>query len=354
MLRWSRHGKDGKMSFGRVGAVTLAAARTWARDALASLGNGHDPAAQRDAEREKAGDNFTTKIDAFLKWQETEQHRSPDYIDAMRRSLVDHLEPLHKFGVAEITRKKVAEVLDEIAETRPRAAGTTRAHLSSYYRYLMLKGYEGPNPVSGTETRNSEKRDRVLTPDELKLIWKATDSGSDYDNIVRLILLTATRKTVIGSLKKNEYVADRHIIDVPIETGKSKNKTRFWVALSPQAEAILRRVVDHRQNSEYVFGTREGGFSGWSKAKQALDDRITELNGGNPIPPWVLHDARKTFTTLGIDECGIDERDADVCLHHVGLAKSGIRGVYNHATHLDQKREAMNRWGKYISDLTSS
>jgi integrase len=359
MLRYSHKNEDRKLVFNAVGSVTLAAARTWARGLQASIGHGGDPAARRAqeaaAEVEKAGDNFAAKIDAFLDWQrdDPKRGRSPSYIAAMRRSLVDHLKPLHKFGVGEITRKKVAEVLDKIAADRPRAAGTTRAHLSSYYAYLMLKGYEGNNPALGTETRNSETRDRVLTPAELKLIWRATDSGSDYDTIVRLIILTAARKTIIGSLRKSEYDPEKKILDIPIETGKSKNKTRFWLALSPQADEILRAVIDRRGDSPYVFGEGEGGFTGWSKAKIALDERIAELNGDKPIDPWVLHDCRKTFNSLGIDMAGIDDRLADICLHHVGEARKGIKRTYNHATYLDQKHEAMAAWGSFVASAVT-
>jgi integrase len=207
--------------------------------------------------------------------------------------------------------------------------------------------------VDGTETRNSEGRTRVLSPAELALIWKATDGDDDYNIIVRLIMLTAARKTIIGSLERAEYDPENHVIDVAADaTGKAKNGKRFWLALSRPAETMLKNVLDRRENSEFVFGRGgEGGFSGWSSAKDALDDRITELNGGVPIPHWVLHDLRRSFNTLGVDNCGIDPGVADAALYHVGEGKRGIKGTYFHGHLIEKKHVAMQLWADFLDEV---
>jgi hypothetical protein len=40
----------------------------------------------------------------------------------------------------------------------------------------------------------------------------------------------------------------------------------------------------------------EGPFSGWSKSKQRLDERL-----GDKVAPWTLHDLRRTFATIASD-----------------------------------------------------
>jgi len=55
--------------------------------------------------------------------------------------------------------------------------------------------------------------------------------------------------------------------------------------------------------------------------------------------------------SLGQDVCKIAPHIADACLHHKGEAKAGIKGVYNHATYLDEKRAALDCWGNYIDNL---
>jgi integrase len=355
-IQYSLKGKQAKIALGKVAKVTLEAAQADAKAHFANVARKVDPLLERAKEAAKAGDKFAAGIEKFLKWQGEDRPdhpaRTPDYISAQRLSLNDRFKGLHRYGVGEVTRKMVADALDSIEENHGvRAAGTSRAHLSAYYSFLMTKGYDGFNPVDGTEARNSERRTRVLNPAELALIWKATEGDEDYGIIIRLIMLTAARKTIFGSLKRAEYNAEIRIIDVPIETGKAKNKKRFWLALSPRAEAILTKVINRRVGSEFVFGEGEGGFSGWSKAKDALDSKIAELNGGEPIDHWVLQDLRRTFNTLGVDHAGIEDTTADICLHHVGEAKKGVKGTYNHAHHLDKKHAAMKAWAAFIDKV---
>lgn len=356
IIQYSLNGKQAKMGMGKVAQVTLEDAKAAAKTHFGLIANKIDPHRERAKAAAKAGEGFSSNIEAFLTYQGTERSghfaRSPDYISAQRRSLKRHFKGLHRYGAGDITRKMVSDALDSIEENSgSRAAGTARAHLSAYFAYLMTKGYDGFNPVDGTETRNSESRTRFLAPAELALVWKATEGDDDYNVIVRLLMLTAARKTVIAAMKRVEYDAERRIIDVPIETGKAKNKTRFWLALSPRAEAILTKVIDRRKESEFVFGDGEGGFSGWSKAKDALDARIAKLNDGKPLDHWVLHDLRRSFNTLGVDHVGIEDTTADICLHHVGEAKKGVKGSYNHAHHLDKKHTAMKAWADFIDQV---
>jgi integrase len=356
VIQYFLNGKPRKMSLGKVMKVPLDAALIEAKQHFASIANKDDPHAARQKKVAKAGEMFNAKIEKFLEWQAKEQDdrpaRTPNYISAQRHSLNVHFKALHRYSLGDITRKTIVEELDTIAEETPRAAGIARAHLSAYYGFLQKKGYEGFNPCDGTETRKSKPRNRVLDPAELALIWKATEGDDDYDVIIRLIMLTGMRKTVIGSMKRAEYNLETRIIDVPIEVGKAKNKKRFWAALSPRAQAILSKVIDRRKHSDFVFGDGgEGGFSGWSKAKDALDRRIAELNGGVPIPHWVLHDLRRSFYTLGVDKAKIDDRIADICLYHVGEHKKGVKRNYNHADHLDEKHRAMKQWADYLDKV---
>jgi integrase len=352
VCKWSIDGKPGKMTLGRVDQMNLEDARGMANKHFDLVADKVCPHEKRADEKTKLGEMFEAKVEAFLEWKanDPDQKRSEEYIKTLRRTLTDRFSDLHGLALGKIKRSKIVEILDEIArENGYRASGMARAVLSSYFAYLLDKGYDGGNPVSGIKARKINARERSLSKDELRLVWKATNSGSDYDNIVRLIILTGSRKTMIGSLLREHVNRKEGIIDLPT----SKNGTRFLIALSAQAQEIIDKVIDKRAGSPFVFGEGgQGGFSGWSKAKAALDAKIAELNGGKPIADWVLHDLRRTFVSLGIDECGIDDRIADVIINHIGEAKKGNKGTYNHATYKDEKRTAMAAWGKFVAGLT--
>ncbi|MDB5405365.1 MAG: hypothetical protein JWL84_277 [Rhodospirillales bacterium] len=60
---------------------------------------------------------------------------------------------------------------------------------------------------------------------------------------------------------------------------------------------------------------------------------------GPPMPPWVLHDLRRTARSL-MSRAGISSDVGERVLGHV---ISGVRGVYDRHAYLDEKRDAVER-----------
>lgn len=357
IIQYSVKGRQAKLGLGNVGKITLDHATTEAKKAFALIAQGVDPHLERSKLVSKSGERFGDKIEPFLAHL-AKLDRSPDYINDHRRCLQRYMVKLHRHGIGDITRAMVATELDSIEETSGRRqSGLARSYIHGFYVWAITKGWVENNPAAGTEKRNSERRSRVLDPAELVAIWNATDSNGQYDKIVRLLMLTAGRKTQIGKLnRKTELKLDDRLLDfIPPhvrvqrgqaeDRGKTKNRERFWLALSKRAAAILATIPE-RKNSDYVFGERKGGFSGWSASKVRLDERL-----GDAVDPWTHHDFRRTFESLGIDKCKIAPWITDVCLHHVGEHKKGVKRTYNHADYIDEKREAMETWADYLDGL---
>jgi hypothetical protein len=55
---------------------------------------------------------------------------------------------------------------------------------------------------------------------------------------------------------------------------------------------------------------------------------------------------------LGQDILKLDDRYTDACLNHKPQSKKGVRGRYNYATYITEKRDTMERWGNFIEQLT--
>ena len=68
------------------------------------------------------------------------------------------------------------------------------------------------------------------------------------------------------------------------------------------------------------------------------------------MPPWVLHDLRRSATTH-MAEIGIQPHLIEVILNHVSGHKAGVAGVYNRATYADEKRSALLRWANHMITL---
>jgi integrase len=103
---------------------------------------------------------------------------------------------------------------------------------------------------------------------------------------------------------------------------------------------------DQHEASDFVFGRGEGGFSGWSQSKERLDNKL-DLSEG-----WVLHDFRRTMSTVMHDRLQIAPHIVEAVLGHISGHRGGVAGVYNKAQYLDQKREALLTYADHIKALT--
>jgi integrase len=182
-----------------------------------------------------------------------------------------------------------------------------------------------------------KRRERTLTDEELRAIWKATDQGGDYERIVRLCLLTGCRREEIGGLRWDEVHHDR----LEIGTERMKGGIAHEVPLLP----AIAETLPVRSEGVSMFGRRGTGFSGWSKAKRALE----LATAGHCMRPWTLHDLRRTFSTR-LHDAGIEPLVVEALLAH---KQQGVAAVYNRASFREAKRSALTRWHEILKQLMS-
>jgi integrase len=83
--------------------------------------------------------------------------------------------------------------------------------------------------------------------------------------------------------------------------------------------------------------------------KRALDKRIAA--NGEPMPPWVVHDLRRSVATHMAEELGVEPHIIEATLNHVSGHKAGIAGIYNRALYEREKRTALDLWAKHVTTL---
>jgi integrase len=71
---------------------------------------------------------------------------------------------------------------------------------------------------------------------------------------------------------------------------------------------------------------------------------------GADVPPWRLHDLRRTAVT-GMAELGIPPHIVEAVLNHISGAKAGVAGIYNRAAYAEEKKAALERWAAHIAGL---
>ena len=160
--------------------------RDGARDILARVRLGEDPAAKKIEARARAADTFGVLVNAFLARQE-KRLRPRSYAETERYLLV-HWKPLHGLTLTHIRRATVAAQLAAIADdSGPIAADRARAALSAFFTWAIRDGLADINPVIGTnKSAELRPRERVLADAELAAIWNALPADQ-YGAIVRLL-----------------------------------------------------------------------------------------------------------------------------------------------------------------------
>ena len=70
---------------------------------------------------------------------------------------------------------------------------------------------------------------------------------------------------------------------------------------------------------------------------------------GAAVKPWTLHDLRRTMVTIMNEHLQIAPHVVEAVVNHVsGEAKRGVAGIYNRALYLQERRDALERWARYI------
>jgi integrase len=198
------------------------------------------------------------------------------------------------------------------------------------------------NPVSFTIRQPEVSRERTLNDAEIQAIWRATDGDDDYSRIVRLCLLTGCRRDELGGLRWDEVHPDRLVVGA----NRMKGGVAHEIPILPMLTAAVPARPDGREAS-CVFGRRETGFSGWSKSKKALDEKI--VRAGFEIAQWGLHDLRRTFSTR-LHDAGVEPIVIEALLAH---KQQGVAAVYNRASFREAKRAALTRWHSMLTNILS-
>lgn len=335
-----------RKSLGDVRKVTVEDARGIARKRFAQVELGIDPEAEEEKRRaDQAADarTFEKLVELYLEAQKP-RVRPNTYI-AQERYLRRHCQPLQKKPVSKIAFEDVAALIRKLVQDHgATSAARARGALSSFFGWCMRQGMGvKANPTIGTDNPiyGMAPRDRVLTDDEIRAIWRNC-ADDDFGRIVRLLLLTACRRDEIGGLRWSEVDLDAGKITLPKE--RVKNKRVHVLQLPATARDILSNV--RRRNSRNtLFGGGVAGFNAWSYNTIALNARITAANG-KALAPYRIHDLRRTVRTR-LAKLGVLPHIAELVLNHVGH-KAGIGGIYDHHGYQEEIAEALRKWEAHL------
>lgn len=201
--------KQRRVTLGTAETLDPDEARRRAREVFAKVHLGGDPQLEKAVAGNKSKETLGSAVARYLA-QHAAPRLKPRTLQEVRRALDVAWRPLHELPLDTIKRAQVASRLTEIAKDKgPTTANRARAYLSSFFHWAVEHGLVDDTPVRGTRKPGKEtSRDRVLSDEEIALLWACAGAG-DYGTIVRLLILTAQRREEVALLLPDR-VGEQH------------------------------------------------------------------------------------------------------------------------------------------------
>jgi integrase len=335
--------KSAKVRLGHYPALSLADAR---KRAMVALGTPYQPS---------VAPSFIDAREQYLntgKWRPGFEYQLTRWL----RLYFDWAKPLDQ-----ITPNDVMLAIEAIKKPSERnhAFQSIRACFAwcipRYLKHSPCFGLKGPP--------KSAPRSRVLTDDELKLIWHACDqsgetkvaqvveprvagsspafgagtprSPASFCQIVKLLLLTGQRRGEIAGLQPSWIHDDR--ITIPKEI--AKNGRQHTVPIGPIAQNIILQT-------QLPFTSRGAKtFNNWTYNKSILDT-VSGVTG------WTLHDCRRTVAS-NLAALGVRLEVIERILNHVSGSFGGVAGTYQRYEFLPEMRAAIDLWEAKLQTIVN-
>ena len=365
-VRYRFAGQTRKLTIGPYPLFDLSAARGAAREALQMAAMGRDPILARKAsvEAAQAAERDTVRAVAALY---VERHLKPNgkprYAAEAEALLRNHV--VARWGdrrVCEITRRDVIALTDALTDAGM-GVGANRVFSAAraLFNFALEREIIETIPFLRLKPPLAEtSRDRVLTDDELRLVWLAADRvGYPFGPLVQLLLFTGQRRDEVARMAWAEVDADG-LWTLP--AARTKNSREHLVPLPSPARAILGALPRITGRAGFLLTTDgAAASSNFAKNKVKLDAAMLTIAleeasaaGQDPdkveLQPWRLHDLRRTCST-GIARLGFPIHVTEAVLNHASGTVSGVAAIYNRYAYLAEKRAALEAWAGHVEGI---
>lgn len=342
-----RDGRKEKVTLGEYPAYSLVEARRWRDDCRAKIVRGQSPARAKQAKKAAAAEAEKDTVRAFAEaWFADVVNRTNSEPRNIRRILnKDVLPAIGGMPVGEVAVEDVLKVTDAIkARGADHMALHTRNAMKRLFAYAIARGKTQFNPAAAVEARfiaTARSRDVALSSQEIGRLLRGIYQASvkrQHKLALHLLILCMVRKSELLEARWEEIDFDKAEWNIPAERMK-KDKPHL-VPLSEQALVMFEELRALSSGSEWVLPSR--GSLRKPIAKTTLNNVVRSLD--LEVRDFVIHDFRRTASTH-LHEAGFNSDWVEKALAH---EQKGVRGVYNRAEYLPQRREMLQWWANFV------
>ncbi len=244
----------------------------------------------------------------------------------------------------DIKRNDVALLLDSIQDKHgARQADMALAVVRKLMNWHSTRDADYSSPiVPGMHRHNGgdHKRQRILSDDEIRALWTACNGGGTYGAMLKVLLLTGQRKDKVATMRWDDVVDGEWRI-----ASEAREKANAGTLRLPPAVLEVINAQPRIAVNPYVFAGRghHGPFNSFSQRKEELDEKLPN------VPPWVIHDLRRTAKTL-MARAGVRP---DISERVLGHTIRGVEGVYDVHDYADEKADALNRLATLVETIVT-
>ena len=207
------------------------------------------------------------------------------------------------------------------------------------YRPAIVPGMKRQSAVE-------QARERILSDDEIRMIWNQAEANDLFGAFVRVALLTGQRRSKVAAMKRSDIAGGTWVI--PKEPREKGNAGELVL---PDTVRAIIDLLPQLGDNPYIFAGRgDGPMNGYSKLKREFDAKLPRDDKGKPlVAPWTIHDLRRTFRSL-LSRAGVRPDIAERCMGHV---IEGVEGVYDKHSYLVEKADALKRLATLIDGIVN-
>ena len=293
-----------RWTIGRLDRISLKEARKRVRT------RSDDPVADKKKQRLEENNTPTFKqlCKRYIKeWCEKNQRYWKKSETALKHPRYDSWQ---RRRVIEIERSDVKKLIATIPGNG--LANQVRSLLHGLFNFALDEDILLVNPVTRTKKRSAPSRDRVLTDDEIRSVWKIT--------LFRLLLLTCQRPDNVKKICRSEINGK----EWTVPASKFKLKRVHVVPLVPTA---IETLAELPKRGDRYFAPHE------CLGLIALLDKIG-------VPSAKPKDLQRTVRT----RLAMLNVWPDTASRIHGHVLPGIRGTYDRHDYFSQKYDALVKW----------
>ncbi len=347
------NGKRANMTFGSYPSLSLTNARKKALSAIETLQDGIDPQVklknQQTIEQQRL---LSTLAEVTNSWLTVKSSTISEKTKVnLQRALNLHLLP--KLGNTPITELTAPLVINTLQPLQAKGHLETLKRICQRVNEIMSfaqnKGLIEYNPlakISSAFLKPTVTNMKSISADELPELMKTLGRASIMYTTRCMIewqLHTMTRPIETAQARWDEIDWDENLWVIPAD--RMKKRRDHLVPLTPQTLNLLNEMKKINGGSEYIFASYKDPMR--PSNSQTANIALKRMGFKDRL---VSHGLRALASTT-LNETKLFHNDViELALAHVD--KNQIRGIYNRALYLNQRREMLRWWSNYIEEAS--